>query len=497
MSKKIVLLYPENMSKLILVPPYSLLYLATAARKAGYEPVIIDARVISNPEKVLENELSEATYLGVGAGMNYQVSTALLASKKAKEYNVPVIWGGSFSTFHALEFIKFPFVDYIFLGGAEKNFQDFLEKGINHTHSVVYKNNGNIHTNCTEVAYDLNDFFPPAWDLLNPEDYIRKYKDLRLMHITTSRGCPHRCLFCYQPSMWKRKWSFLSLENVKEEILYLKKHCTMNAIYFFDDNFAVNKERLFEVGKFLKKLGIKWSSLIRANYLTEDFVRELKDLNCYKICVGAESGSQKVLDFIQKDIKSKDTIQAAKTLGKYGINSEFFFMTGFYGETKEDRQKTLNLIDYVEKIAGTETFLRVALPFKGTPYYDLAIKKGFRRENTLMALSEEKWDFRPPFLPWLSKRDNKEIRNIVLASMIRFIWQKSYKDLSLFKKFLYAFIAPISNLRWKQKFWKLPLDLKIYRLYIHLKNRKRTRSAEKLMIKVKESVIYQKKKEDF
>jgi hypothetical protein len=67
----------------------------------------------------------------------------------------------------------------------------------------------------------------------------------------------------------------------------------------------------------------------------------------------------------------------------------------------------------------------------------------------------------------------------------------------LFKKFLYAFITPISNLRWKQKFWKIPLDLRIYRSYIHLKNRKRTKLAEKLIKTVKESIINQKKKEDF
>ncbi len=479
------------MSKLILVPPYSLLYLANAARKAGFEPVIIDARVHSNPDKRLESELSGAEYLGVGAGMNYQVATALLASKKAKDYDVQVLWGGSFSTFHAQDFIKFPYIDYIFLGGAERNFQTFLEKGISKTNGVVFKKDGKIKSDYSEVTYNINDYFPPAWDLVNPEDYIRKYKDLRLMHVTTSRGCPHRCSYCYQPTMWKRKWSYLTLDNVKKEIVYLKEHSSMNAIYFFDDNFAVNKERLLKIGRFLKDQDIQWSSLIRANYLTDNFVSELKDLNCYKICVGAESGSQNVLDFIQKDIKIRDTINAAKILGKYGLNSELFFMTGFYGETKEDRKKTLELIDYVEKMAGTETFLRVALPFKGTPYYDLATKKGFRRENTMMALSEEKWDFKPPFLPWLSKKENKRIRNIVLSSMIRFIWQKSYKDLSLFKKFIYAFIAPLSNLRWKQKFWKLPLDLKIYRLYVQLKNRKRTKLAENLVQEVKKSMIYQ------
>ena len=493
MKKKIVLLYPENMSKLILVPPYSLMYLATAARRAGYEPTIIDARVTSNSDKALERELSEASYLGISAGMNYQVATASLASQKAKEYGIPVIWGGSYSTFYALDFIKFPFVDYIFLGGAEKNFQDFLEKGISNTNGVVFKNDGMIHSNFKEVPYDLNNYFPPAWDLLNPENYIRKYKDLRLMNITTSRGCPHRCLFCYQPSMWKRNWSYLSIENVKKEINYINTHSTMNAIYFFDDNFAVNKDRVREIGRYLKEINIEFSFLIRANYLTDSFAKELKELGCYKICIGAESGSQRILDLVQKDIKVKDTVKAAKTLGKFGLNSEFFFMTGFYGETPQDRKKTIELIDYVEGIAGTETFLRVALPFKGTPYYDLAIEHGFYRENNLITLTEEKWDFKPPFLPWLSKKENRKIRRIVLISMIRFIWKKSYKDLSLFKKFIYAFIAPMSNIRWKYKFWKFPLDIEIYKSYVQLRNRGKTKLAEILIQKIKKDKTYKKK----
>ena len=184
---------------------------------------------------------------------------------------------------------------------------------------------------------------------------------------------------------------------------------------------------------------------------------------------------------LQKDIKVKDTINAAKMLGKYNLNSEFFFMTGFYGETAEDRKDTLKLIDYVEKIAGTETFLRVALPFQGTQYYDLALKHGFCRENDLITLTEEKWDFKPPSLPWLSKKENNEIRRMVLASMIRFIRKKSYKDLSVLKKLLYAIIAPMSNLRWKNKFWKITIDIEIYKLYVMLKNREKTKLAGKLI----------------
>jgi radical SAM superfamily enzyme YgiQ (UPF0313 family) len=477
------------MSKLILVPPYPLLYLATAARKAGYNPVIIDARVISNSADLLEKELQNADYLGISAGMNYQVATALLASKKAKEMNIPVIWGGSYSTFHANEFIKFPYVDYIFLGGAEKNFQDFLEKGIDHTHGIVYKKDGIVKCNKKRIPYNLNEYFPPAWDLVDPQDYIRKYKDLRLMNMTTSRGCPHRCLYCYQPSMWDQRWSHLSIENVKEEISLLLKKTSMNAIYFFDDNFAVNKDRVFKIGNFLDKNNLKWSCLIRASYLTEKFVKQLAELNCNKICIGAESGSQKVLDFIKKDIKVRNTVKAAKLLGKYALNSEFFFMTGFYDETEQDRQKTLALIDYVEEIAGTETFLRVALPFKGTPYYEIATKNGFQRENTLMSLSEEKWDFNPPFLPWLSMQENKEVRTMVLTSMIRFIWKKSFKDLSLYKKFIYSLIAPLANLRWKYKFWGFPIDIILYRTYVHLKNRKRTKKAEKLIENIRKNFI--------
>ena len=73
---------------------------------------------------------------------------------------------------------------------------------------------------------------------------------------------------------------------------------------------------------------------------------------------------------------------------------------------------------------------------------------------------------------------------MVLVSMIRFVWQKSFKDLALFKKFLYSFIAPISNIRWKHKFWRLPLDIEIYKLYILLKNRSKTKLAEGLIQKI-------------
>ncbi|GAB4307540.1 MAG: hypothetical protein Kow0069_05130 [Promethearchaeota archaeon] len=487
---KVVLLYPQNNSRLILVPPYPLMYLASAARKAGREPLLLDARVDRRADKRLEALLSagDVDCLGVSVGMNYQLATALLASKVAKEYGVPVVWGGSFATFNAESFVRLPVVDAVFLGGAELSFQRYLEGGLPRTPGVVFKQNGRVHADHSRPAYDLNEYFPPAWDLVDPADYVRRYRDLHLMHVTTSRGCPHRCQFCYQPSMWRRKWSRLSVENVLAEVDLVRERCSVNAIYFFDDNFAVDKKRLLAIGEGLRARGVRWSSLVRANYLDGAFVRRLKELGCYKVCVGAESGSQRVLDSVNKDVRVADVLGAANVLGKHGLASEFFFMVGFLGETAADRAKTFALIDEVERRAGAETFLRVAIPFTGTPYHERAVAAGFQRPNDLVSLSEEKWDFRPPRLPWLTKRENAQIRRAVLSSMIRFVWQKSFKDLSLFKKFLYAVLAPLANLRWRVKFWGVPVDTGLYRTYVALKNRSKTKAAQRTAQRVKEAL---------
>ena len=196
------------------------------------------------------------------------------------------------------------------------------------------------------------------------------------MAINTSRGCPWRCGYCYNLEFNKRAFRAQSAPRVIEEVQMLKDRYDITGIRFSEDHFFSNHKRALEI---IRNIDIPWSATIRVNDLTdggEDFVRELAENKCAILRCGVESGSQRMLDNICKDITLEQIREAGRLCGKYGINAGFFFMLGFPDETWDDVLQTLDIMDELD---GMGESVIVALPsiycpYPGTPLLDSAIE---------------------------------------------------------------------------------------------------------------------------
>ncbi|MEO5357364.1 MAG: B12-binding domain-containing radical SAM protein [Nitrospirae bacterium YQR-1] len=181
---------------------------------------------------------------------------------------------------------------------------------------------------------------------LNIEHYFNPNALYPMVTITTTRGCPHECVFCVYPqTLMGHKLRMRSVENVLDEMQYITENFpNARAVFFEDDTFTVNKKRCVEISEGIIKRGINisWTANARAT-LDYETMRVMKEAGCRCLCVGFESGSQEMLDNIKKKIKIEQSEAFMSEARKAGILIHGCFMTGLPGETKETMNETLVL----------------------------------------------------------------------------------------------------------------------------------------------------------
>ncbi|MBA7502453.1 hypothetical protein ES706_01041 [subsurface metagenome] len=468
---KVVLYYPEMLTE-TKVPPYSVLYLASALQRRGHDIVVIDARFERNPLDKLNQECADAAVVCISVGMNFQVVTALRASQVAKQSGCTVVWGGVYATFNHEILLKLPFLDCIVLGEGERSIVEITDNGIANASNVAYRTNGKVIKQTSAPPVDINDYSPLPYDLIDMQRYVSKYRGIKLIHFTSSRGCPFNCFFCYSPPFWNRKWRGLSVKKVLKEIDILAERTGITGVYFLDDNFLANLRRAKSIAAGLAQRGIVWACEARADRLDDSLVRFMKETGCYKVSIGAETGSKRLLDDLNKQIAVEDIRRAARLLGRHGLRSEFYFMIGIIGECGEDLKQTLDLTRYVENTCGAETLVRVAIPFLGTEYFNRVKGYGFGRVS-LRAECSLFWDLNPPYLPWLTAEQNEKVRNISVISLIRYLKANYIRDMGIKNQLVYRMLAPIIEYRWKNRKWEWPLEYGLYRWLRNLEHQRR------------------------
>lgn len=320
--------------------PLGLLYVGDALEKAGKQveifhehssPEVIDALV----EKV-KRDKPEWVGFTVMTGPN--LTAVIEASKRIKNEAVAskVYWGGMHPT---MVNVKEPYVDEAIRGEGEA--------------WVTGK-----------PVQDMDDF-QPAWHLIDAS----RYGDI--LHLVTSRGCPHRCGFCYSPQVWGRRWKAHSVAKVREiiESYPIKPR----AIEFRDDYFFTLRLRALQIIKLTKS----WSATIRAPDLTQQLVDQLP-VPPEELSMGVESGSQRLLDLITKDITLKDVEVALAVAEKNHIRLYLTFIIGLPTETPEETESTVSLKERIqEDYKNVRCSVKRFRAYPGTALYDLAVKNGF------------------------------------------------------------------------------------------------------------------------
>ncbi len=218
------------------------------------------------------------------------------------------------------------------------------------------------------------------WSLIDPQTYISEREGRRYISFVTSRGCSFKCQYCYN-SVTNSRWRSWSVDKVRQEVEKILAF-DVSYISFMDDNLAVNAKWLTGVCEIMKEKDVLWYGDLRANMVTNENMDRFK--NCTMVFIGAESGSQRVLDDIQKMIKVEDIFNAARVLNDRGMKGTFSWIIGFPQETKEEVLETIAAVRKVSEIMPAAIQrLKIFSPYPGSRLYQETIDRGYRPPATL------------------------------------------------------------------------------------------------------------------
>ncbi|MFH1210762.1 MAG: radical SAM protein [archaeon] len=419
--KSVLLIFPgniENQPRL----PFSILVLASHLRKKNIPVEVLDTRV----QPYNNVNYDKYMLIGVSAKTGEQLSSAVKLCKYIKSKSkTPIVWGGPHATFFPEQTCKSELVDFVVRSEGEETLYELVKaiqekKEFEKIKGLTFKRDGKVISNEDREFIDMNKLEIPAYDLVNFSDYIDSVKYLT---IETSRGCPHRCSFCYVHQFHKRKWRFKSVQKVISEIKEIRKKYGANSFFIADDNFFVIKSRVIELCNEIVKnqLNIKIFAQARADYFanySEEELNLIAKSGFEFLSIGAESGSQRVLDMINKDIKVEDIFNSAKKCINHKIRPVYSFVIGIPGERLNDLNVTLDAYQKLRKISKNVEVsgLNIFTPYPGTPLYEEAIKNGYKPYKTLEGWAD--WKFSDlSNITWLTKKSKNNLQTLAKLSL--------------------------------------------------------------------------------
>ena len=405
---KVVLIHvKENFTP---VPPTGLLYVGTMLKKEGHEVRIFDANTKEKEEIIRKIKEIAPDIVGFSAmTTSYSITKDFNKELKKEVPHAYYCWGGVHATALPVETMKENGLDFLVYGEGEltmaeicrriKNKKNNDEQGVSlgGINGVYYLENGEIKNNPPCAFIEDLDFLPiPDRSLLenfkwylSPPGILRGRFRYGITTMYTSRGCPYQCIFCASRIVHGSSIRRRSVDNVLEEMIYLKNSFGVTGIYFNDDTFATDIKWLEEFcGRFKKEsLNMVWGCQTRANIAQSlDILKMMKKAGCCQVDIGCESGSDKILQNLKKGITADMILKSFANLKALKMTTFATFILGNPGETMEDVKKTEIV---AKKAPGGASFL-ILVPYPGSPLFKMALdNKWFLNQNKIVF--DERW----------------------------------------------------------------------------------------------------------
>lgn len=435
MLMKITLINVQIIDGNNLVPPIGILSIAALLENSGHEIQIID----KDPKFFnFINEIKKFNPHMIGIGFLTAAYKRALELTKKLRLEIPkaiYFYGGVHTTIDPINILNKFSADFVVIGEGEFTVLEACErinkeKTLNGIKGTIYKGkNGKIINNGPRPLIENLDKLPlMARHLLNFEkEYltfpgvIRGYS-CKSTTIMTSRGCPYQCIYCSSNNIFGRKVRRRSVENVMEEIIFLIKTYFIRGIYFVDDTFTLDKEYVLKFCRELKKRNISliYGCQARVNTVDREMLEEMKSAGFVQIDFGVESGSEKILNVLKKQINPKMAERAFKLAKDAGLRTLASFMIGNPYETMEDIKKSFEL---AKKLNADYTTFLFTTPFPGTELWNLVIKNGWFKPPEEFS---EKWTFRQVDLPIMNINFTKKELAHIRARLQNYFFMKNY-----------------------------------------------------------------------
>jgi anaerobic magnesium-protoporphyrin IX monomethyl ester cyclase len=426
-------------------PPLGLGYIASYLREFGDHEIKIHDGLLQH-SKLSDFARTLYSYSPTVVGISGQTTPSIYdvyhTAKLVKHHDPTtlVVVGGAHVTFQDEQVLQeCPEIDVVVRGEGEVTMKVLLERyDLQQDYSdipgtTIRKGSTIIRNPDRPYISNLDDIPLPDYETLNLPKYFPRGK--RIAPMITSRGCPYQCTFCSSSRITGKRWRGRSPDNVMEEINLLRQRYGVEDITFIDDLFTFNHRRVRDICSRMNfdADDIGWTCSSRADILTRhpEMTDWLKKAGCHTLYIGAESGSQRILNRVKKGIRLSQIISAVKHAKNAGLETVLSFILGIPGETKEDIHST---IDFACRLDPDLVQFTICTPYPGTPMYDEAIEK-----NWLSVKDWSKFTVLEPImdLPGLT-RDwiKQQLRRAYYRFYTRphFIWkQLKLKNLDIFK----------------------------------------------------------------
>ncbi len=408
-------------------PPVGLCCLASYLMKNGYEVEIIDANILNmTVEETAKTSFKDSPRLiGIYTNTaNYYVVSKVVSAIKEIDGSQKIVLGGPHATFLPQDSLMETRADYCIVGEGEETLLELaraIEDGSgefakidglafkDEQKSVIINKPRKRIENLDSLPFPAVDLLPP---LLNYKLYLlMQYNKLPYMTWVSSRGCPYRCVFCNTP--FGKTVKYHSPAYVADFLDFLSKKFGVKNMFFCDDTFTSDENRVFELCGLLKKrkIDISWYASVRANIKNRDIFREMRSAGCWTCAVGVESGDPEILRLMRKNISLDDVKNTCESILKAGLILKTFFIIGSPNETVKTIDRTIR---FANSLKAHYPVFSLMTPFPGTELWASAEKYGtFDRSNynkLLLAGSD------PVFIPYgltkklLIKKQNEAFR---------------------------------------------------------------------------------------
>ena len=374
-------------------PPTGISYLGAVANGAGHETLLLDGGLIRIPEIVRKAKEFQPSFIGVTCWTIDRGMVWALCEALRKEIPKTFLCiGGPHATIFPEHIFKKTHASAVVIGEGEATFKELLcalNSGgdLKSIEGMALRNeDGTVYYTGSRAGIEKLDLIPkPFYEGFEGFKFSNYAGFASLPRptasIISSRGCIFDCTYCATVAFWGNRWRYRSAENVLEEMEWLIEKMGAKSIYFFDDNFPVNKKRVIAIceGIINKKWNIKWACCAHVTIVNKEVLEIMKKSGCMSIDFGVESGSDKILRNIRKKQTRIDIEKTFALSHEVGIQPRSYLMVGNIGEDEKTIDETIEMIAKIKPRSSIGASILWLLP--GTDEYNEAVKNGYMSED--------------------------------------------------------------------------------------------------------------------
>ena len=363
-------------------PPLGILYISSYLEENGFENTVFDS-TFSEIEKLKTYILEQRPdVIGIYTNLMTKLNVLKIIRfiKSEPGLSAKIVLGGPEVRNHKEKFLEFG-ADVIVFGEGEDTMLELLKywqandpeenAGLNAISGIAFKNKGTVVVTSERILIKDIDRLPLAArkkiDLQLYFDAWKQKHGISMVNVNTMRGCPYSCKWCSR-AVYGSSYRRRSPKLVADEIQWLQENYCFDMIWFVDDVFTINHKWLREFTAEIKarSINVQYEIITRSDRVDEEVLSLLKQSGCCRVWIGAESGSQKIIDAMDRRVKVDQVRQTIQLVKQYGMEAGTFIMLGYPGEDESDIKETLHHLKYSNPDQYTIT---VAYPIKGTPLY--------------------------------------------------------------------------------------------------------------------------------